>query len=306
MALTYGEISSITEKYFVPKLIDNVFSSNVLLERMRKGKMYQTYDGGEKIIQPVMYAVTTSAGAYGPGETLNINSNDQITAAEFDMKSYYANITITRQDELKNNGSAQIINLVKSKVQIAEMTLADRLGTALYNVGTDSKELVGLRLAVDSTGTYGGISRTDYSWWAAQEDGTTTLLSIPAMQAAFGDATVGNDMPSLIVTTQDIYDDYHSLLQPQERYQDKDTASAGFTNLLFKGVPVVVDQHCPSGHMFFLNEKYISLYAHSKENFRFENFIKTPNQNVSFAKIYWAGALVVSNCRMNGKMSAIA
>ena len=36
MALTYGEISAITQKYYVPKLVDNIFDSNALLQRMKK------------------------------------------------------------------------------------------------------------------------------------------------------------------------------------------------------------------------------------------------------------------------------
>lgn len=305
MALTYGEISSITEKYFVPKLVDNIFTSNVLFQRAKQ-KFYKTYDGGTSIMVPVAYAATTAAGAYSGSETLNTTANDQITAAEFTMKQYYANITITRADELKNSGKSQIIDFVKSKVQLAEISLADDLGTAIYNTGTDSKELVGLRLAVDSAGTYGGISRTDYSWWSAQEDGSTTVLSMAALEALYGDCTVGNDKPSVIVTTQDIFDDLFALTTPQQRFTDKQTADAGFTNILFRGTPVIVDNHCTSGYVYMLNEKYLSLYAHSKENFRFEPFQKPIDQNVSCAKIYWAGAMTLSNPRLCGKMTAIA
>ena len=150
MALTYGEISSITERKFVPKMIDNIFTSNTLFQRMRKGKMLKRYDGGTSLMQPVMYAQTTAAGAYSGADTLNTTSNDQITSSEQFMRQYYANITITREDELKNAGDAQKIDFVKSKVQVAEKTLSDLLGTAIYNDGTDAKELVGLRLAVGS------------------------------------------------------------------------------------------------------------------------------------------------------------
>ena len=306
MALTYGEISAITEKYFLPKLIDQVFASNILFDRMRKGKMMSKIDGGTSIMQPVMYATTSAVGAFSGTDTLSTTSNDQITAAEWTLKQYYANITITRSDELKNNGDRAVVNFTKCKVQVAEKTLSDTLGTAIYNLGTTANELVGLRLAVDSAGTYGGISRTDYSWWAAQEDSTSTVLSIANMEAMFGDCTVGNDKPTLIITTQDGFDDFHALLSPQERYMDSDTANAGFTNLTFRGVPVVVDNKCPSSHMFFLNENYIKLLVHSKEDFRFEPFQKPIDQAVACAKIFWAGALTLSNPRMQGKMAAIA
>ena len=34
--INYGELGSITQKYFYPKLVDNIFSSNPLLMRARK------------------------------------------------------------------------------------------------------------------------------------------------------------------------------------------------------------------------------------------------------------------------------
>lgn len=306
MALTYNEISAITEKYFHPKLVDNIFTSNTLLSRAKSKGWLQTIDGGEKIIIPVAYATTTAGGPYSGSESLNTSNNDQITAAEFDLKYYYANITITRANELQNSGKARMVDLVKSKVQLAEKTLSDTLGTDLYNVGTTANRLVGLRLGVDSTGTYGGIARATYSWWAAQEDSTTTALSIGTIQSLIGDCTQGSSRPTLITTTQDIFDDLFGLLQPQQRYTDSKTADAGFQNLLFAGIPVIVDNHCPASHMFAINEDYIHLLVHKDENFRFEPFVKPINQNVSCAKVYFAGALAISNCRMLGKLGAIA
>jgi hypothetical protein len=163
-----------------------------------------------------------------------------------------------------------------------------------------------LRLAVDSAGTYGGISRTSYSWWAAQEDSTTTALTIPTLQALMGDCTVGNDRPTVITTSQNSYDTIFGLLQPQQRFMDADTAKAGFQNILFNGVPVIVDSHCPATCLFMLNENYLQFIVHTDEDFRFEPFQKPTNQNVSSAKIFWFGALCGSNCRMQGKFSAIA
>jgi len=305
MALTYGEISAITEKYFHKKLVDNIFDSNTLLQRSRKKGWYETIPGGESIMVPVAYATTTAAGWYSGADTLSTTKNDQITALNFDWKFAYASITINRADELKNSGPQQIIDLVKSKVQLAEKTLADNIGTGLYNAGTTTDAIIGLRLAVDSTGTYGGISRTDYSWLAAQEDSTTTTLSIKKLQNICGDATVGNAKPTVITTTQDIWDDYFSLLQPQQRFQDSETANGGFQSLLFAGSPMIVDSHCPASNLFALNEDYLSFKAHKDENFRFEEFTKPVNQNVSSAKVYWAGALCCSNPRLQGKMTAL-
>ena len=306
MALTYGEISSITQKLYIPKLVDNIFASNALLNRWRK-KAYRLEGGGTSIMQPLLYATTTASGWYTGSASLSTTSNDQITAAEFNWRQIYGNITITRTDELKNSGKEQVINFVKAKVQACEKTVADSLGTGLFNAGTTTDAIEGLRLACAGTGsTYGGISKTTYSWWRGQTDATSTAFTLPVFQALFGDCTVDNDRPTVAVTTQDIYDDVYGTLQPQQRFTDKTTANGGFTNILLNGIPIIVDSHCPQYYMFLLNENYLEIVAHRDENFRFEPFIKPVNQNVSTAKVYWAGNLTCSNARMQGMFSALA
>lgn len=301
---SYSEISSITEKYFVPKMYDQIFNSNALFQRARK-KIEIRADGGERVIVPLLYATTTAAGKYTGAGTLDTSANDQITAAEFTWKQYYANITITRLDELKNKGKSQIINFVKAKVQAAEKTLADTFGTDLF--GTSStNSIIGLESACAGTGTtYGGISKTTYSWWRGQTDAATTTLSIAALRAIIGDATVDSDRPTVIVGLQDWYDDLYGQIQPGQRFTDSETAKAGFRNIMFEGIPFIVDSHCGSTDLFALNENYLHLIVHEDENFRFEAFTKPINQNVSSAKIYWAGVFACSNPRMQGWMSAL-
>ena len=302
--INYGEVGAITQKYFVPKLVDNIFKSNVLLQRAKQ-KWMEVIDGGAQIVQPVAYATTTAAGWYTGSDTLNTTANDQIDNAIADWTFAYANITITRSDELKNSGKSQIINFVKAKVQLAEKTLADNLGTALYSGTTANLQFVGLETAVSSSRSYLSINDSTYSWWAAQVDSTTTTITIPALRTLIGKCTIGNDKPTVIPTTQTIYDSLYGLIQPQQRFMDSETANAGFINIMFEGKPVVVDNKCDSGYLFALNEDYIHLFVHKDENFRFEPFIKPTNQNVSSAKVYWAGALVIDNPRMQGVFSGL-
>jgi len=304
MALTYSELDSVTQKYYIPKLVDNIFASNSFLQRLRK-KSYKPQEGGTLIMQPLLYAKTTATGWYSGTDTLNTTVNDQITAGYWPRAHTYASVTITHTDELENAGDSQVIDFVKAKVQAAELTIADAMGTGLFNLGTDAKAIVGLRLAIDSTGTYGGINRSDYTWWASDEDGTTTTLTLAAMQAAVGDVSIGNDKPSVAFTTQDILESFVNLLQPQQRFQDSETADAGFQNVMFLSIPIIADSHCPASNMFFVNEKYWSLLHSPRDNFRWTGFIKAIDQEVVTGRVLWAGQLVCSNCRMNGKMNAL-
>jgi hypothetical protein len=306
MALSLDQVTAITRKKFIPKLYDNVFDSNPALQRAKSKGWYEKIDGGEKLVIPLSYAQVTASGWFSGAQTLDTSDNQNITGAEYTWKQLYANITIRRDEELKNSGDAQVVSLLKSKSQIAEKTMADLLGTGIYSDGSDSQSIVGLRDIIATDQTVGGISQTDNSWWRGKVDSSTTVVSMAALQTIYGQCTIDNEKPSVALTTRTIYDLYYALLQPQQRFVDSETAKGGFTSLMFNSIPMIADSHCPASNLVFLNEKHIGLYVHKDEDMRMEDFIKPTNQNVKLAKIYWFGAMGSSNNRLHGRFSALA
>jgi len=304
MALTYNQISAITEKKWLPKMYDAIFDSNPLLQRLKK-KSYEKLDGGTSIMVPLNYAQTTAGGWYSGADTLDTTDNDVITAAEYSWRQLYVNISIKRDDELKNSGDAAMLNFVKNKVMIAESTMADLLGSSLFNAGTDPKAIGGLRFLIATSGTIGGIDAATYSWWQGQVDSSTTTLSISAMQTQYNAAMVDSRKPTVVVATRANYNRYYNLLQPQQRFMDSDTAKGGFESLMFNGVPVISDSHVPANHMFMLNENELHLCVHKQEDMRFEPFVKPVSQNLKVGKVYWMGNLASSNNRLHAKFSAL-
>ena len=130
------------------------------------------------------------------------------------------------------------------------------------------------------------------------------------MQQLYGACAIDDDHSTLGILTQLLYDKFWSLLQPQQRFTDKDVAKAGFQSLMFNGMPCAVDSKCEiiaaTEHtMYMLNEDYLDFVTHKDENFRFEPFAKPLDRNMQIAKIYWMGNLTSSNCRMQGKLQYI-
>ena len=303
MALTYSQISAITRAKFIPKLRDNIYEANPLLSRLQKSKT--VLDGGTSILVPLEYASLTAAGWFSGADTLDTSDNETITSAEYSWKQSYANISISRRDELINSGDSQILDFVKSKVKSAEKTLSETLSTGLYNAGSDAKAFGGLRLIMSASNTVGGISQSTNSWWQANVDSSTTTVSMSALQSQFNAASISNDTPSVAVGTRAIYNSYYALLQPQQRFVDPETAKGGFQNIMFNGIPLIVDAHQAANHLMFINEKYLDLFVHKDEDFRFEDFVKPVNQNVRVGKVYFMGALGSSNNRMHAVLSAL-
>tara|TARA_Y100000593_G_C4311272_1_gene338482 strand:+ start:1442 stop:2548 length:1107 start_codon:yes stop_codon:yes gene_type:complete len=170
----------------------------------------------------------------------------------------------------------------------------------------------------------GGINSDSDHWWDAQIGTFSTMLAdgannvaptftewtsttngvadgVKKMTQMYGACSIDNDQPDLIVTTQVIYDAYESSLQGNKRFEgDASIADAGFQSLRFKGASVVVDSHCPAGHMYFLNTKYLDFKVHSKRNFAFEDFKALEAKDGLQARIFWMGQLVCTNPRMQG------
>lgn len=305
MALDPDQLTAITSKYYIKKLYDNVFDSNPLLKKIKMSGSYKAVPGGTQINAPLNYATTTASGWYQGAQTLSTTDNDNITAALYDWRSLYANVSITEEDELKNSSDAAQLNLLKSKMQIAEKTLKDLLGTGLFSDGTDSKSIVGLRDIVATDQTVGGISQSANSWWQAQVDSTSTVTTISAMNAVYQDATIDSEAPNYCVTTRALYNSYYALLQPAQRFMSDEVAKAGFQSLMFNGIPVVHDSHCPANHMFMLNLDHLCLFYHPKRDMKFEPFQKPINQQVKVSRILWMGALGSTNNRLHGALTAL-
>lgn len=305
MPLTYDQLSAVTQKRYIPKLIDNIFDSDPLLARAKSKGWYTSTNGGTSIIQPLMYAQITSAGAYSANASLDTTDNDVFTAAEYAWKFYYANITVSGADEHKNSGDQAILDFVKNKIMAAEMTLKDIIGTDLYGSGSGNA-LGGLRLIVDNANTVGGIDQSSYSWWQAQENASTTVTTLAALQSMYNTLSINGKPPTVITSTRSIYNFVYALLQPQQRFVDTETAKAGFTSIMFNGTPLIPSSKVPASHLFMLNEEFLNFYYHPERNFKFDPFIKSTTQDAKTGKIFFMGNLGTSNCRMHGKFTALA
>lgn len=299
----WNNVNSMTNRAAMPRVVDQIFRSNALMLRLKQNE--EELDGGQFITQHISYA-EGPGGSFEGMAPHDVSEVEQITDALFNWKHYYVSITIRRSDELKNRGKNALGKILTTKLKIAEKTMRNLMAQGIYSDGTDPLAISGLRAMVTGTGvTYGNISKTNNDWWRSQVDAATTTLSIPAMRTLMGQCTEDSDTPNLIVTTQSIYDTYYNLLQPQQRFASESMAKGGFTSILFEGRPIVVDSHCPTGYMYFLNTDYITLVSHQEENMRFEPFKRPFRQAGRSAFIYWFGNLVSQSCRYQGVFTGI-
>lgn len=312
MPLNYAAIDALTRKKHIPELIDTFFNSTPLLRKLRDRQ--ETYDGGPKIVQPLIYGELSHGKSYTFYDTLQYDQNTPITAAEFDPKNLVQPFIISRDEERRNSGSdTQVLSLLDSKFKIARRTLVKMFATQLFSDGTGNsgKNLTGLAIAVSDSGTYGGIARTDYAWWKSRVDansGTARALTLDMMLKMFINISEGEDQPNLIVCDPKTWAVYHTLVQGKVTMNTEEVqtmASWGFNTLEFRGKPVVEDPYCPAGTMFFLNLRYLQLRVDSGTNFYVTKSRQADNMIAFKKEILWSGNLTCSNCKRQGVIKDI-
>jgi hypothetical protein len=132
----------------------------------------------------------------------------------------------------------------------------------------------------------------------------------------FDSCKSGQDTPTIIVTTETVWSAYEALLQPQVRFQSEasgyNSGDGGMKALSFRGVPMISDEYCTSGYVYFINEKYLKLYfmKHPKHPTDGKGFTVTPlrepvNQDGQVGFIFWYGNMINTQPRRSGVLRGV-
>lgn len=312
-------VTAISHRYVFPYVVDQIYASNPIYFRLNASNRI-VVQGGYQIEQPLLYKKASGQGWYSGYDVLDATPDDTVKNGLWNWKQAAKLVTVDGLTLIKTDHPQAIANFIKLKFVEAQHWIEDFLGAGLFLIGNEGpKVLDGLRGAVDdgtTLGTYAGVDRTVDTWWKAKIDTTTVTMTLLKLRSLFGSATEGSRHPTIIVSKQANYDRYWNLVQPAQRFPveptgvDEQLAKAGFTNLLFDGVPWVVDSHAVNdSHIFMLNETYIQLIVAARTNgnrgFLLGDFQEPTNQDAMTAKVLWAGNLVVQNAARQGKFTAL-
>lgn len=229
---------------------------------------------------------------------------------EYRWQNAYEPIQITRDDERQNAGSAhKLLDLVANRIQLAELAIKDRIGQATFTSVTSAVNLIDLSVLV-GTGTLGTIAGGTDTFWQSTStaSGVFATQGLADMQTLYYTISSSSmmDNPTHILTTRPIFNRFEQTRLPLERIQNTQTANAGFTNLTFKGVPIMWDQYIDSGVLYMCNSNYWNLCVDTETDFVTTPFITPTNQTVKVAFILWRGNQTTNNRRRFGKLTGIS
>jgi len=267
MALSIDEANAVSSKYFDKTITDQVYEKSPFFVKLKSMGNVQV-DGGTQIQWPIKYQSLGQTGFVGPRQQVSYSQKETRTSAVSDWKYIIGQTMISWDEQIKNRGKAEIVNLMRDKTQEVKDDMADTFATGLYATSPGSNDIDSLYVIVDTGTTYAGIAVADAAEWAAaNEDSSTTelvLYGAGSLSYWMNLATFGNDKPDTILTTRDLWSKFESLIEPQKRYYNDDTSlgKAGFTGLKFHNAEVISDVYCPDNALFGLDmSKFHIMYS---------------------------------------------
>lgn len=332
----YSDILATTIENRSKKVADNVTSNNALLARLKARGKVKPFSGGHKIIQELSFAENANTGWYSGYDLLPVGVSDVISAAEFTIKQAAVPVIISGLEQLQNAGKEAMIDLMESRLSVAESSMANLLTDGVYSDGTGSggKEIDGLNAAVPvdpSTGTYGNINSANWSFWRNATSDQTAANGLDATKIQgywnnlWASLVRGADRPDMIVCDTTVWEAYIASLQAQQRFTNTNSADAGFPTVKFFDADVVLDGGiynvsdatatpagitgavgAPAGTAYFLNTDYIFYRPHRDRNMvpLSPNRRYATNQDAEVQIMAWAGNMTCSGRQFQGRFDA--
>ena len=338
MAELYGQrIQTTVQTKYLPFVVDTILNSNVFFQRVvRSSKKWS----GRTLRKSIKVSKNTTGQSFRGFDTFSVAATDNRQFFEFTPQFYQITVALPGDELSVADTEDKILDLMKLTIQSDTEDMADDLGTIFYSDGTgnSSKDPMGLGGIVDDGTTlsaYGGLTRATYDPYldstVTASSGTLTLAKMDTLWAA---VTSGSQKPTLIPTTETVFNLYGQLLRPQERINKEASrmkgglfGTTGFTALDYMGKPVVMDEKCTSGVMFMLNEDFIDWYAldaHGAKavsyksqiegndydapiglGFSWSDWIIPANAFSRVGHIYFGGQLITTNPKRHGKLTGI-
>lgn len=301
------------------EILDAVSTNNALYYILKKKGNIKIVSGGRTFTHPIFYKQNTSFKAYGKLDAIDTPIMDDITRAEYPIKIIAGSLVLSTFDEATNNGPEALIKLAEETKMAAEITMSEVMGDQVFADGSAANDFDGLQHLIHETPAgqtdVGGIdaSATGNEYWQNYSYGTTvsafntSSAGIKAFQACLNNTTFGRMSPKVVVTTKDIYALYELGLTSNIRYASNylGLGDAGFTALQYATMPVLFDDNCPSGNVYFVDTDNLWLQILSKGNMMITPFEQSHNQLSKTALMYVFGNLTTGSRRTNAVVDSV-
>ena len=338
---TYDSLLTATLDLIRPVIEDQISSGTKLLYfYKKKGNFKGVSAGGAKYVTPLMYELV-AADSYSGYSTLDVTPFEGATDAFWDWRQSASHVTISGLEEFQNRDAdgTRVIDLLKLRTKQALLGLEDyfskalmqgqakndtsSIHTACTSVLNGSLFLSPLPLLVKfdptTSTTIGEINQSTNTWWRNQTktSGSSTYVAfLKDLRGLYTSCSKGpGGSPDVHICDLSTFDLYESALAAAHRNPDYQKADVPFESVLFKGKPVVAEEHTvdvaqgsttiTEGTWYMLNTEFMGVSFDKEHNFAPGPFIKPENQDAKTAQVLWYGTHWTNNRRKQGVMGDI-
>ena len=314
MGITLTDLQATTQDELDRVIHDSVYDQLVFLKWLMKNKKVKSEGGDFK--WDILYDDYGLADAVDPNAKVTYETVETVEQASDAWKYYTSTALLTLEEQTKNYGKGQIIDLQKKKADEMINDFKQRLSTDIYTATPNGLGMTPISTIIDSAASYGGLDPATYSVWAGIEDNSTTTLEVEgastSLMGMYIQAWFGENHPDVHFTTRNLLMKYASLVSNKTRYEyggrDAKDAGMGRTNLFFMGDPIFADPKCPAGYWYGIDTNSIELKVHPDGNMKVNPWTKAEGQNMPWA--FKREALMICNLkckrrRTNFKFTAL-
>jgi len=314
----FDRVASETLQNHSKEIFDNITTNNALLYLLKKRDNIKVKEGGRSFTHPLFYKINTSFKAYPKLGVIDTPIMDDITRAEYSIKNICGSLVISTVEEAMNSGDKEkLLDLADVVRMTAEESMSEVLGDQVFSTGAGADDFGGLQYLINTTPatqtTVGGIdssvaanatwrNQVNLTGTAAFNTGAAGLILMNNMLSA---CTFGRKGPRAVITTKAVYALYEIGLTANIRYATTELGDAGFQHLAYTTLPIMFDDNCPAGQMYFVDCDSLWLQVLAKGNLTITPFEYTHNQLSKTALMYILGNLTTGSRRTNGLLATI-
>jgi len=267
------ETQYLTRDVVAAKVVDGILDGQ-LINSLIFSNAKPFRPNGHKV--NMKYQKSTAMGWYTGMGNFDVSQQKNLVQLTWTPASVYGSVTLP-YFELSVNKAEPIIQQERYAMESAGQDLLDSIADAFYGSGAGNV-CDGLDNIVDDgtvAASYGGQLRATYG--ALNSDVTSAVgsITLDTIGSSLDAATVGSESPDIILTTPTLWRAMEDLLFPSitatygaagskrgtiNRLGDVGagqtlTGLAGYTAFYYRGVPIVKDEKCTSGDIYYLNRK---------------------------------------------------
>ena len=301
------------------EIFDAVSTNNPLYWMLKKSGNIKIRKGGRTFTHPLIYATNPSFQMYDKLGTIELPITDNISRAEFNIKVAAGSVVLSTIDMAMNAGDREkLLDYADEKKMEAEISMSQLLGAQVFEDGASTTEFGGLQYLIHETPSsqtdVGGITASsasgnsfwrNYAYTTAVTAFNTSQAGLIAFNSVLNNTVKGNQGPRAIFTTPAIYQLYELGMTSNMRYASNELGDAGFRSLQYSTLPVVFDDNCPAGNVYFVDTNSLWLQVLAQANMEVTQFEQRDNQLATSCLMYLAGNLTTGSRRTNGVITSV-